>query len=294
MTFDKSFTLDQMMKDAQAQMTKTGERLNAIDATLNDRLGGRSRLGMLGAVIVSVAWGAAFLFAYCYFNAYIPEPFGLPLLGVSLALVVFVIIGDFVHLKYYGTILNAQERLTQLRSRVEMGQSGLPGNLRAFMDRRNAQWEMPLEAGSSINQEANQIEAQLAGMETLSSGLIAKIKDFLYYVTCIAWAGVGSYALFDYVASFDFLDFEYDTVHTIMIIAMVVACIIEILIAKMIWGMTNCEVGNVTLFATAVGPLIFVALILLVALVIVVVQIVLYIAGIAIAAICLFGSICGG
>ena len=105
---------------------------------------------------------------------------------------------------------------------------------------------------------------------------------------------MGSYALFDYVASFDFLDFEYDTVHTIMIIAMVVACIIEILIAKMIWGMTNCEVGNVTLFATAVGPLIFVALILLVALVIVVVQIVLYIAGIAIAAICLFGSICGG
>lgn len=294
MNFDTCFTLDQMMEDAQKRMTRTVERLHAIDQTLNSRLGGRSRLSLVAALVISAAWAAAFLYAYNYFKEYIPEPYGLILLIVSLVLVAFVIIGDFVHLKYYGAILNAQTQLTQLRSRAEIGRGALAESTRVFMARRNAQWEMPLEAGLSISQEAGQIEAQLANMESLSSGFIAMTKNILYYTACIAWTVVGSYALFDFVANEEPFNISESTLYAIMIVLMVIACIIEVLIAKMVWGKTDCDVGNITLLAVIAGPIVFVALAALAVLVVMIVTAVLYIAAILIGGACLLGIICGG
>ena len=161
-----------------------------------------------------------------------------------------------------------------------MGQSSLSNNLQVFRERRRAQWELPLEAGSPIEQEANLISSQLSGMEALSRGFISKAKVFLYYVTCVAWAAVGAYALFDFAASLDLFDFSDEVVHIIMVVALVVTCIAEAVIAKMIWSRTNEDVGNLTLLAVPIGPVVFVALVALVALAI----------GIA----CVIGSFCGG
>ncbi len=298
MTFDNSFALDQMMEEAKTQMTTSVERLYSIEKTLSGRLGGRTRLSLMAAAVVSVAWAAAFAFAYFRLGSFLPEKTALPLLGVSLLLMALVVVGDFVHMKYYGTILDAQERLTCLRGRVEMGQNALSENLRAFREKQSVQWEMPLQAGASINQEASQIEAQLNGMETLSSGFIAKSKTVLYYVVCVAWAAAGSCSLIEFASSMGIMEVVADLgpeiFRGIMIAAIVISCIVEAVIAKLVWGKTDCEVTNVTLLAVLAGPVIFVALLAAVALIIVVVQIVLYLAALAIGLACVCGSIGGG
>lgn len=293
MNFDNSFSLEKMMKTAQKQMSTTGQRLSAIEDMVNQRLGGRSRASLLGAVVVSVAWAAAFLFAYHYYGHYIPEPFGLPLLCVTLALMAFLVVGYFVQLRYYGAILSARDRLGRLRGRLTMGQSSLSNNLKVFQGRRSAQWELPLEPGPSIDQEANLIETQLSSMEALSNGFIAKTKTFLYYVVCTAWAAVGSYALFDRVGSFLF-EATGSATQVVMMVALVIVCIIEAVIAKALWGATNNDVVNVTLLAVLAGPVVFAILCALVVLVIAVVQAVLYIAAIIVGIACVLGSLSGG
>lgn len=298
MNLNNSFILDEMMKTAQTQMIETRKRVGAVDNMANQSLGGRSRASLLGAVVVSLIWAVAFLFAYHYFGHYIPEvrelPLGLILLGLSLVLVAFVVISYFVQLRYYGTILSARDRLARLDSRLAMGQSSLSNNLQVFRERRRAQWELPLEAGSPIEQEANLISSQLSGMEALSRGFISKAKVFLYYMTCVAWAAAGAYALFDFAASLDLFDFSDEVVYIIMVVALVITCIVEVFVAKAIWSRTNEDVGNITLLAIPLGPVVFVALVALAALAIVLLQVVLYLAALVIGIACVIGSFCGG
>lgn len=298
MNLNNSFRLDEMMKTAQTQMVRTRERVGSIEKMANDHLGGRSRATLLGAVAVSLIWAGAFLFAYFYLGHYIPQLYGIPLglvlLGVSMALVIFLVISDFVQLKYYGTILSARERLGRLDSRLSMGQSSLANNLQVFRERRRAQWELPLDAAPPIEPEANLISSQLSGMEALSHGFIAKAKLFCYYAACVVWTMAGSYALFNFVGSLDLFDFSDEVVTGILIAAMVAACIVEALIAKAIRHATNDDVGNLTLFAVLLGPAVFAALIAVVVIAIVLLQVVLYLAAIVIGIACVIGSICGG
>lgn len=298
MNINNSFSLDEMMKTAQTQMIETRKRVGAVDNMANQSLGGRSRAGLLGAVVVSLLWAGAFLFAYRYFGHYIPEvyelPLGLILLGLSLVLVAFVLISDFVQLKYYGAIIKAQDRLARLDSRLAMGQGSLSNNLQVFRERRRAQWELPLEAGPPIEQEANLISSQLSGMAALSHGFIAKAKTFFYYAACLAWTVVGSYTLLALLADRDPISSTEDMERLLLLAAMVVACIIELLIAKAIRNRTDEDVGNVTLLALFIGPAVFVAIILLAMLIIGLLEVIIELAAIIIGIACVLGTFCGG
>lgn len=258
MIYDNSIRLDQMMGAAQNQMVAAQKRLDSIDAALKRRLGGRSRFKLLGAVVVSLGWAAAFLAAYLFLDGHIPEPGRLTLLGVSLLLVLFMLIDELLQMKYYGTILRAQRQLSQLYRRVDQAQDALTSHLQTYLEQRDAQWEYPLEAGNSVNQKAGQITARLSGMEKLSSRFLTTVKKILYYAACAVWTAGGSYLIFSLTAAFLFEDdLSPFTLAVMMTTAMVIACVFEILFARMIWGKTNCEVGNVTLLALAMGPILF-------------------------------------
>lgn len=298
MNLNSSFSLDEMMRTAQTQMIKTRERLGSIAKTADEHLGGRSRGTLLGAVAVSLIWAGAFLAGYLYFGHYLPQfngiPLGLVLLGVTLALVAFVVIGNLAQLKYYGTILSARDRLNRLDSRLAMGLSSLPNNLQVFRERRRAQWELPLDAAPPIEQEAGLIASQLAGMDALSHGFIAQAKKFLYYAACIVWTVVGSYTLLALLADRDPITSTEDLERIGLLVALVIACIIEMLIAKTIRNRTGEDVGNVTLLALFIGPVVYIALILLAMLVIALLQVIIEIAAIIIGIACVLGSISGG
>lgn len=91
---------------------------------------------------------------------------------------------------------------------------------------------------------------------------------------------------------------DYSTVNTLCTIGLVITVIGEIILAKMVWGKTDCSVTNATLFIAAAGPLMFLALIaaatLIVMLVMLAIAIVVAIAGVVIAGACVCGAISGG
>lgn len=278
MIYDNSFTLEQMMETAQDQMTTIKKRLRSIDATLNQRLDGQNRLSLLGTVIASLGWVAAFVLVYVCLSGHLPQPYRLALLGVSLLLALFMIIDELVRIKYYGTILKARKRLSQLRRRVEKAQSNLAGHLQTYLEQQGARWELPLDAGTSINQEASKISARLSGLEALSSSFITGVKNILYYVVCAAWTAAGSYVIFGFVADSQFVEgLSSGTLTIMMAAAMVIACIFDALFARMVWAKTDCEVGNLTLLALAVGPVIFAVVIVAILIIYVVILVVLYI-----------------
>lgn len=279
MDFDSSFSLEQMMRDAQTQMNKTKERLDSIDNTATKQLVGHSRAGLVGAVLVSLLLAAALPFAYCRYGHYMPEIYEeLPvrlflkiMLGAALALVVFVAIGNLVELRYYGAILRARRRLSQLGGRVAKGQKSLSRKMEGFLERRGARWELPLKPGDSIDREAGRISARLAGMEALGGGFLAKLKTVLYYAVCIVWAVLGPYVVLTvfYVLtgrasgessgssnSFESLGriFSPETMNILIIVLLAVgSCIAEVLIAAVVWFMTDKRVGNVTLLGLLPG-----------------------------------------
>lgn len=277
MICDNSFGLEQMLEEAQDQMAAAKKRLRSLDATLAKHLDGRNRLGLLGAVLVSMGWIAVFLAVYVYLKGHLPEPLRLALLGVSLLLALSLVVDELIQISYYGSILNARTRLLQMRRRVDKAQKTLAAHFETYLKRRDAQWELPLTVGSSINQAAGQIAARLSGMEALSSTFLTAVKTVLYYAACVVWAAAGSYILFGLVVAFEFLEgLSPSTITVMMVASTVIACTFEALFARMIWAKTNCDVGNLTLLALALGPVIFVVVIALIWILYFIILLILY------------------
>lgn len=281
MIYDNSFTLEEMMETAEGQMFTAKKRLRLIDAALTQHLDGHSRFRLLGAMAASLGWAVVFLLAYVCLNGHMPGLCRLALLGVSLLLVLSVMAGELVELKYYGAIFRAQKQLAEMRRRVEKAQNTLPTQLQAYLERRDAQWELPLDAGEPINQRASQVAEQLSGMERMDGGFLPAVKTVLYYAACAAWTVGGAYVMFSFAAASQLMEGISSGPLTVMMVAgMVIACIFEVLLARMIWAKTNCEVGNLTLLALAVGPVIFAAAIVLMLLVYAVILLILYAAAV--------------
>lgn len=277
MIYDNSFTLKQMMETAQDQMSKLQKRLLSIDAALKQRMDGRNRLNLLGALIASLGWAAAFVLVYVFLSGRLPQPYGMALLGVSLLLALFMIIDELIRIRYYGTILNARSQLVRMYRQVEKAQSTLAERLQAYLKQKDARWELPLDAGASINQEAGLISARLSGMEALSSGFITRVKNILYYVVCAAWTAAGAYVLFGFVAATQFVEgLSPGTLTIMMTAAMVIACMFDALFARRVWARTDCEVGNLTLLALAAGPVLFAAVIVVILIAYAVILLILY------------------
>lgn len=265
MIYDNGFGLEQMMDAAKDQMAAAKKRLHSLDTLLVARLDGRSPLSLLAGVLFSVGWIVVFLAAYACLKGHLPEPLLLALLGASLLLALSLVVDKLIQIKYYGSILNARTRLVQMHRRVSKAQKNLAARQQAYMERRFDQWELPLDASPSINQSASQIAERLSGMETLSSTVLTAVKTALFYAACVVWTAAGAEILFDLVVVFELLEGLSPSTITVMKIAStVIAVIFEVLFARMIWAKTNCDVGNLTLLALALGPIVFAVVIALI------------------------------
>lgn len=304
MTFENCITLEKMMGEAQTRFSSAEAQLNSVGAALNARLGQKTRGSLIRGIAASVVWGVFYYGLYRGLDHYgllataeqllFPQ---LPLvaLGLSLALTVLMVISGFTRMKYFGVLLGARDRLAALRRRLNVGTSSLLPNQGALMDRRASRWELPLEPGPSIPEEAASIAAQLSNLEALRRGPVGLATQALYYLTGIAWTLVGACSLFSAIVSALDAGSRVDSTDTtVLIIGMALACVAAVLLSKLLWGKTDCSVTNVTLLATMSGPLAFLALVLVIVLAIAVVQLVLAIAAVAIAGVCLIGSISGG
>ena len=302
MTFSENISLQNYADSANQKFNESESRLSQIEGSFQTRMNGKTTGSLVGAMFGTVCWLVAFCVFIWYIRGYVDNTIRLICFGISLALVASLIIDEIISFSYYGKISSYKNNITQLKNRVSVGRSSIKSNQDTFMKSRANGWRHPLSVGTSIPEEAASIESTINGMESLKGGFINGLKNFLFFSFAIAITAVGSWALFGTAGEImtgiypDPID--YSTVNTLCTIGLVITVIGEIILAKMVWGKTDCSVTNTTLFIATVGPVMFLALVLLATLLVMLVMwaiaIVIAIGAVVIAGACVYGSISGG
>lgn len=302
MTFSENISLQNYADSANQKFNESESRLSQIEGSFQTRMNGKTTGSLVGAMFGTVCWLVAFCVFIWYIRGYVDNTIRLICFGISLALVASLIIDEIISFSYYGKISSYKNNITQLKNRVSVGRSSIKSNQDTFMKSRANGWRHPLSVGTSIPEEAASIESTINGMESLKGGFINGLKNFLFFSFAIAITAVGSWALFGTAGEImtgiypDPID--YSTVNTLCTIGLVITVIGEIILAKMVWGKTDCSVTNTTLFIATVGPVMFLALVLLATLLVMLVMwaiaIVIAIGAVVIAGACVCGLISGG
>ncbi len=302
MTVSENVSLQKYADSANQRFYESEKRLSQIEGSFQTRMNGKTIGGLVGAMLGTVCWLVVFCAFFWYIRAYVDNTIGLICFGISLALVASLIIDEIISFFYYGKISSYKNNITQLKNRVSVGRSSIKSNQDTFMKSRANGWYHPLSVGSSIPDEAASIESTINGMESLKGGFINGLKNFLFFTFAIAITAVGSWALFGIAGeSMTGISGEYidgDTINTLCIIGLVITVVGEIILAKMVWGETNCSVTNATLFIAAAGPVMFLVLVIVatfsVMLIMWAFSIALAIGALAIAGACIYATISGG
>jgi len=298
MNFTESIVLDRYADSASKQFDESESRLSQIEGSFETRMKGKTKTGIIGSMIGTIGWLVILIFSFSYIGKHVGNPWFLLALGVSLALIVSILIDEAINYSYYGKISVYKDNISQLKNRVSIGRNSIKANQDAYMKSRANGWNYVLTSGSSISEEAMNIENTINNMQSLKGGLINGLKNILFFAAAVSVTAVGSWALFEVVDEIVQAITGESLSNTWYIIGMVLAVICDVILAKKFWSKTDCAVTNITLFAIAAGPVCFLALVvvvtLIVMLVILVVEIFLAILGVCVVGAIAFGATSGG
>lgn len=304
MNFNESVTLNTYSDKASKQFNEMQNRLSKIDNSFQTRMAGKTMNGLVGSFIGTFCWLAVFIALAIVINTMVGEKLLLiPFTIVVIGLVFFMLIDNIINFSYYGKISDYKNSVSQLQNRVNSGKNSIESNHEAFMKAKLKGWNFILNAGESIPEEAMSIESTMTNMESLKKGFVNSAKNVFYYAAVVIITIVGGISLFPIsskimcgISKRD--DLSSSTLLTLNIIALVLVGIGGIILAKVVWGKTNCSVTNVTLLILFFSPVAFLLLItiatLLVILVIGVAKILLYILGTVALLALFFACVSGG
>lgn len=302
MNFSENITLDVYSQNAHKQFDEMQSRLSTISNSFQTRMDGKSTGGIIGSLIVTLLWLAAFIVSAIIARSYVNNTMLLIAVGIAVGLVIFMIIDTIMDFSYYGKISSYKHSIAELQTRVDVGKNSIKANHDSFLSSRTNGWNYTLNAANSIPDEATAIEATMAGMESVKKGFINGAKNAFFFATAIAITVVGSIALFPTGYSIvEGITGEYipsDTMNVLNIIALIIVCVGVVLLAKLVWSKTDCNVTNTTVLISVIGPLAYLALVLVatvvVSLVILAVHLFLMVLAVVVAGAAIFASTSGG
>lgn len=302
MNFNENISLQKYADSANQKFKESESRLSKIESNFQTRMNGKTTGGLVGSMLGTTCWLAAFGVSFWYLRGYIDRTLSLICLGIGIVLIISLFIDEIMSFSYYGKISSFKNNITQLKNRVSIGRNSIKSNQDAFMKSWTNGWNYPISVGSSIPEEATSIESIINGMESLKGGIINGLKNFLFFTFVIVITGVGSWALFgtadEIVSSIIGDPLDNETMKMLCFIGLLIVEVGEIILAKMLWSYTDCTVTNTTLWIVPLGPVLFLLLAVVVSLIVMLVILVASIV-IAIGAICLicavmFGITSGG
>ncbi len=302
MYLDQDIKIDSMAAAAEKTFESTDKRLKEIESNFHSRMGGRTMGGVIGAFLGTALWIAGYAYAAVNLRSYLYVDntlFMAVIVAIGLLLILMVI-DELLNFSYFGKVSSYGSKVKKLKSRVGVGHESISANKDAYMKTKDVGWNYRLTAGESIPDEAAMIERSLNSMDSLKKRFLYMSKNGLYFLVTILITVIGSMALFP--TAMDFLgrisSLSDETTPKICWVGMIVACICEIFVAKLIWSRSGCYVGNMTLFGIVTGPIVFSLLLalgtLIVVLVYLAIQLVMLVAGAALALFCFCASISGG
>lgn len=304
MDFNQGISLKQYADDANKKFDEVDKNLSRISDNFEIRMDGKTNGSLIGSFIGTLLWLAVFV-AGAVIAGGMKSVNGTVLVIAVVAvlgLLVFMTIDNVVNFSYYGKISTYKSSVEQLQNRMSVGKNSIKSNHETFLKSKTKGWNHAFSVGSSIPDEASSIEGKMGNMEALKEGIVYGAKNVFYYAAVVMVTIVACMALFpvggSIINGISGEGFSESTLSVFNTIAMIIAVIIEIFLAKYVWSEAGCAVTNPSLFIVLVGPLVHLALLavatLVVFLVILVVQVVLYVIALVIGGVCLFGFLSGG
>ena len=258
MNLTTNFTLSAMSDRAKETFDTALERVDKADDALALQMKGNSTGRILGGVVGSLLWMAAFVIAALYAVEELSNPiFALVSAGASLIMMLLIFVEGLTKTRYYGSISRTRDKLNKIRRRLEVGKSDLSADLDDLMESRSRGWDFSLMAGESVYAELEDVEQDLAAMTALKTGLLQKLRPIFYYVACLGWTLVSCFLLESLLVSILGGELSDSVINVIYVILTAVTLIAEIFIARLAWSSTDCTVTNVTVFAVLAGPILF-------------------------------------
>lgn len=272
MNLNDTIILNRYSDSANNQFNELKDRLEKTESSFQTRMNGKTTGGLAGSLVITLVWLAVFVFAALEVRGSVNGTLLLVSCICAAALIVFMIIDIIMDYSYYGKIASYKNAVSQLRDRVTVGQNAIKANYNDFLRSRAKGWNYSLKAASSIPDEAAAIEASINSMESLKKGFVYKAKTVSFFATVIAVSVVGSITLFpigaNIIMGITKQAVPDNTLRILNMIAMVLVCVGEIILAKFFWSFTNCNVTGVTPFAIALAPAAYLVLVFLATLVV--------------------------
>lgn len=293
MSFRDNVRIDEMSAAAEHRYNEIRNNCSKISQDLNHKLEGRSRFGLVGALLGTIFWIAVYGVFFLYVKDFIEPTVTLILLVLILLLLLVKVVDVFQNFRYYGALLGYRSEIESLIKKIDKGKNAISSNESKFSGSGNNGWNLQLGFVKSIPAQAERIKTKVANMESFKNGFIKNAKTALFFAVGVAVTVAGSLFVLEsamdiiYSVVYSLLDYRLSdsVLFVALIIIMVIACIAEIILSRLVWGLTDCNVTNITLLMTAAGPLIFALLAAAVTIVALLLAflVILLIAGIAIA-----------
>lgn len=268
MNFNNSISLDVYSDNADKQFGVMQSRLIEIENSFQDRMNGKSIRGIIGSLCVTVIWLIVFIGWALFARSLSDSAFLVIAMIAVVGLILSMATDNIMDYVYCKKILSYKKVITQLRNRVEKGKKSIKSNHDVLEASRGRGWDAALNASPSIPLEAESVLSTMMGIESLKKGLIHEIKNILYFATVVAVTVAGGVSFIPttsrIVVEITGRDFQDQTLMVFNIIAIFAACAGEILLARLVWSKTDCEVTNKTLLIVASTPFASFALLLLV------------------------------
>lgn len=304
MIFDENFMLSTYSNSAGRQFDAVQERLKGLEGNFKSKMNGKSRFGLIVSVVGNMLWAVVFIVLFSVAlklgqtgNAM----FSFAVFAVG-GLVGSMLLESVISFSCYGKIDSYRKQFSQLINRVDVGRNSIKANYDSFMEQRTQKWEMHIEPSPSVPDTATKIENIMKNMTSLKGVFFERLKTVFFFASSVLITIAGSMALFgvadQIILGMTEEPFSLRTLRIFCWIAVIVSIVIEVILAKKVWALTDCSVKNRTLFVLVLGPVFFILLILVatlvVMLVIFLVSLLIGLAVIAFTLFCLSGSLGGG
>lgn len=301
MDLNHQFRFSEMANEADKECRDTMNRIRGVENGYVNKMNGRSMVLLVLSLIGNVCWIVGVIFAYFYVTSYNVNQLHMT---IALFVVLFTLgvmfVDSIINYNYYGKVSIRARRLRDLNSHLESRRGSISGMTAQFMQTRDNNWNYRINAAPSVPDQLTEIERELGKMKSLSNGFLGTLKRIMYYASALAIAFAGGRALFGVAANIvdGFFDSSVeDSVMTgLFWTALVVVCIAEYFVAEWIYSLVNCEVNNLSLLASLIGPVMFMLLVLIGCLVVwgVIIAVALAIGAAVTAGVCACISMWGG
>lgn len=283
-----NISLEPYARSARDKFKTTYDSLSQNEAKIRGKMNGKTTEGLAGSFIGSILWFIAFVVAAACSWSSVNPPLMLFAMTVVFALILFMMIDNRLDFSYAKNIVPYIDRILNLKKRVSEGKELMEQQKDSFMAAKETGWDFPLQVSESIPAEAFNILNSLNKIESLKKGSINTAKNTFFFTASVVVTLVGCIAQFsfggDVITKIVGETFSSGLLLLFNCIALTLVLVGTVLLAKLAWSKTNCNVTNITLFATIVGPIVFIPLIailtVLVLIIFALIQIVLIVAGI--------------